>query len=811
MPAGCTRPRRSPLVRLLMLLLALGLCMARAVAQPIAGPAPAAPVAVHDIVADIDAQERRIASMNKLLVGPDPAVRLQRALDEIAVPVNAKLSATAGVQLRGLPVMRLESLARHWQFDARRIEHWKQLAQESMDLYSDGALQLARDRNTWLATRAQGIRDGLPQALSVRVDEVLSDIDTVQAALNLALARQFDLQQRAAQLAGRVEAQQDNVMRTIDAVDRRLLSIDAPPIWHGIGPNSTAALDAMRQSLAIEDQFAIDYHAAGNGNQQALRVVQLLLLLTLVWLAVRSRHGSGAGAAHDAPEAARALRRPVSAWLLLSMISVLTLEADAPLLVQECALLIALVPVARLLPTRAARALGPWMYPAIVLYGLDRLSILVLADSGWYRLLLLVLNLFALCLAAIVLHRLAAGAAKKRSAWQKLTRAAALLASMVLLVALIANTVGNVSLAETLVSGVIDGAYMAVLLYAGVNASAGIVRAVLGQPELARTAYVRRNEAMLQIAATRLLVWASCAGWLLYTASQFRILRPALRGTTWLFGLGVEIGEISIHLGDILVFLLGTWFAFWTARAVRRLLRDELHDHAALPRGVGNSIASFSYYGVLLLGSLFALSAAGVKLTQLAIVFGALGVGIGFGLQNVVNNFVSGLVLMVERPIQPGDVVDAAGASGTVRQIGLRATTIRTFEGADVVVPNGQLLGASLTNWTMFDHGRRLELSVRLAHGAEPARVLALLGATASETPGVLAAPAPDVQLQACDDDALVFVVRAWVGDIGTSGAVRTDLFMRMLDALARERIALACNKMEVLIQSGRHDGLSHG
>lgn len=121
---------------------------------------------------------------------------------------------------------------------------------------------------------------------------------------------------------------------------------------------------------------------------------------------------------------------------------------------------------------------------------------------------------------------------------------------------------------------------------------------------------------------------------------------------------------------------------------------------------------------MLVLGFLLALSAAGFKVSQLAIVFGALGVGIGFGLQNVVNNFVSGLVLMFERPIQPGDVVDAASISGTVREIGLRATTIRTLDGADAVVPNGLLLSGNLTD---RPERARLAGASRLAGKRQPA------------------------------------------------------------------------------------------
>jgi hypothetical protein len=225
----------------------------------------------------------------------------------------------------------------------------------------------------------------------------------------------------------------------------------------------------------------------------------------------------------------------------------------------------------------------------------------------------------------------------------------------VLALAAACNIAGNVSLAEMLTSGVIDSGYMALLLYAAVAACMGILRAFLGQPELANRRLVRQHEPLVLTACTRLLMLGAALGWLLYTMDRFRVLRPLRRAGAKVLDIGIDIGEVSLHLGDVLAFAVSIWLAYWAARAVRRLLRDELPGHAGLPRGAGNSIASLSYYGVLLLGALVALSAAGFKVGQLALVFGALGVGIGFGLQNVVNNFVSGLVLMFERPIQPGD------------------------------------------------------------------------------------------------------------------------------------------------------------
>lgn len=283
---------------------------------------------------------------------------------------------------------------------------------------------------------------------------------------------------------------------------------------------------------------------------------------------------------------------------------------------------------------------------------------------------------------------------------------------------------------------------------------------------------------------------------------RFRVLRATYAFVTQVLSYTLEVGEVSISLGNILVFAISVVIAFWAARAVRLILHDEVLTRMSLPRGVGNSIASLSYYLVLLLGLGIALSAAGFQTSQLTIVFGALGVGIGFGLQGVVNNFVSGLILMFERPIQPGDVVEIGGTSGQVRDIGMRATRIKTFDGADVIVPNGTLLSDKLTNWTMLDRSRRIEISIGLAYGTDPRQVLALLDDVARQTPGVVTEPAPMVLFMGFGASTLDFSLRAWTYDFDRWIEIRSDMLARMYDTLRDAGIQIPFPQRDLHLRS---------
>jgi small-conductance mechanosensitive channel len=202
-----------------------------------------------------------------------------------------------------------------------------------------------------------------------------------------------------------------------------------------------------------------------------------------------------------------------------------------------------------------------------------------------------------------------------------------------------------------------------------------------------------------------------------------------------------------------------------------------------------------------MLGLLVALAAAGFEVSQLAIVLGALSVGIGIGLQTVVNNFVSGLILMFERPIQPGDTVEVAGTVGTVRDIGMRSTTFTTFEGADVVVPNGMLLSEKLINWTLSTNTRRVDLPVGVAYGSDPEQVKALLLEVVQRIERVVAQPPPVVLFTGFGASSLDFSVRAWAR-FDDSPVVRSALGLAIHAALRDAGVEIPFPQQDLHLKS---------
>jgi potassium efflux system protein len=261
--------------------------------------------------------------------------------------------------------------------------------------------------------------------------------------------------------------------------------------------------------------------------------------------------------------------------------------------------------------------------------------------------------------------------------------------------------------------------------------------------------------------------------------------RPSDISEVWmLLEQGIEFGNTRISFGVVVVLLVIFGLGLLITQWLQRVIRSSVLPKTRLDTGGKNAIVTGTGYIGVVLSALIAFSAAGLDLSSLAFVAGALSVGIGFGLQAIVSNFVSGIILLVERPIKVGDWIEVGGHSGIVRKIAVRATRVETFDRHEVIVPNSDIVAGAVTNMTLSSKTGRVIVPVGVAYGSDLEKTRQVLLKAAEDNPMIMAYPAPFVLFMGLGDSSLDFELRGYLYDVNNILTARSDLLFAIYAAL---------------------------
>ena len=494
---------------------------------------------------------------------------------------------------------------------------------------------------------------------------------------------------------------------------------------------------------------------------------------------------------------------PFAASLLISLLITPFLFAQAPEAPVRLLRLLSALPLIALVPKLFPRIPPVYTYLFAGLYILselnDNLSRFYLVD----RVFLISLDITAIVMLSVLLRPQAPFVGRMKELNWALPVIVLRMAVLGFGISVVANLLGNVVLAKFLSRGSLSVLFSGFFLYMGSVVIKSLLSLLLSAERSKQIHIVRLYHDELTLWLRRTIGTAAFLYWIFIALSSFMVLRPIVSALGAFLARQYKIGEMSLSVGNVLAFVLTLWISFFLAKIIRILLQDEILSRMELKRGVPAAISMLVRIAFIGFGVILAFGAAGIQLSNIAIIFGALTVGIGFGLQNIFNNMISGIIMAFERPVQVGDVVQVTSLNlmGEVKEIGLRSSHIQTFEGAVIVVPNGNLISSEVINWTLSDRNRRYEINVGVKYGSDLKQVLGILKETVEHNEAVLVNPGPMILFDGFGESSLNFRVLFWLS-LDSGLRVRSEVGIAIDEALKKAGIEIPFPQRDVHVRS---------
>lgn len=686
-------------------------------------------------------------------------------VDTLFSVINGFLGDSVIVKMEGVSIREMNQIS-------QRADHYSNELLRLQDYYIDEARvfeeQIAiLDRNAqrWQLTLTQEGNEDLIASRAERIERILHRLDSVTGLLNEDMKVILLLQDRFAGKRGELGVVTKQVKSAKEAMSEILFSREMPGFFKdlvSLGDSSLLPGHLKAFKNTVESDWAMlkkDYLAA-------LIVTSLFFVVFLVfaiWFRTNYQRIISTDRFHIADMHRTIINSPVATAVFTVALLVRFILYDLPNTFFMVNVFILLFPLSVLVIRLFGSKLKKWMIVLLFVYALISFYELAYVPDIYLRVLLMIISFTGLWLFSWLLFKKPFEGAL-RSVFLSVIFRALILGFLVLnFIAVIANLMGAFQLTEFFALLPIQITILAIGVLVTIRVLDVLFYLLLVSRYLQKLNVVKEEFEVIYQKTVRFLDFFL---WLFFFSSALRYIRQRDAFVEWgteLLSRGRTIGSVEFNFINILILIFVIWLSVMITRIVSHILEKDVFTRVKMAKGVPSTIILMLRVVLITGGFLLAMAAAGMKLTNLSIVLGAFSVGIGFGLQNIFNNMVSGLILAFERPIKVGDVVQVGELIGEVRAIGLRSSTVKSFDGAEVIVPNGNLISNEMINWTKSDSNRRMDIRIGVAYGTDPKSVKDILLDIASKQEKVSKTPSPAVYFDDFGDSSLNFRLLAWV------------------------------------------------
>ncbi len=720
------------------------------------------PFALSEINSEFADIANRIVEISDIIEPDEEIGNIDLIIREYSIVLEiSKVEIITG--LTSMTYEQLESLIRAWKNYQTKFEGTQSALKDRIKEIGLIKDELDTEYEMW---------EEISEILNIEdsPEELRQSSDTVIAILNLKIA--FVLERTDTLLL--MQSKQAKLIVFIDDMIRILeeeqqvyqssyLIIDSNPIW--------SASDSTKHLQNVKSHFKSEFNENFNILKTYLRskkvivISQLIFIILLVtsfilinriWptkrLSTDSRRETQAGFI---------LHHPFFSSLLISVIISLFFYSNRPLVLGESFIILMMISSLVLLPGLLTKKIKIPLLFLLILFILSVIQDFLPYQSLVNRVIIIIQSVATLVLLFIALKLKNEFLLKPRG--EILFKILIRVFGLLMIIAFIANIIGSVKLADFLISSTIRTLTFSVIVVTIVIILNSMMILLIKGKRAESIPLFDQLKKLIDNRIRPLINWGGFILWFTAALIFFRLLKLFQNWIDSLMDTTFDIASVKISVGMIISFFLIVFVTHIIVRFVKNIFKDEWVSKSSLPRGTADTMSMLIRYTIVAFGIYLALSALGVSLNKFGFMAGALGVGIGFGLQSVVLNFIAGLILTLERPIHVGDVIEVDQYMGTVTEIGVRASKVLTWDGSEVIVPNGALITNKVINWTLENQKRRLSISIKTPFDADPEKVIEILAEVARKHPNTLDSPAPMILFNGYESSTLDFTIYCWV------------------------------------------------
>ncbi|NOY49030.1 MAG: mechanosensitive ion channel [Chlorobi bacterium] len=695
----------------------------------------------------------------------------------------------------------LEDAIQQWKNYKSKLGEWQDIISKRTTLLNETKLLIEKRAIIWSLTLKDAKNQKPPKEILLSIREILTQLNHLRNQLDTELISIYKKQSQITEISLFIDSTINELKDTRTKLTKNYLNKDGAAIWNIFKSSFlySANIDSYEQSLSITGKtFYVFYDA--NRNQVYLHFILLLAFLAFFYVLKKNNSALEPGG-HKLQRSIKVLDNNILNAVYLTSFVVIWLYPIRQLIVDDAFQLISLVLSLFLLPKIIHHDYRKVIYYAIGLHLLNQMQLLSPPYAPITRLIIIGELVLSFMILRVMLKKQGPLYSSVPAKWLGLAIGTVKLFYVAILIPLIANIFGYIGLTTFVNNIIINTIFNSIAIFSALlilNATFNILlksKYLLKSNVIALHREIIEKYILVLLNAFGILLWVQ---FVLNLMSSYDLLMKWLGG---FFMLSWEFGDIKIELGAVLSFLLVILITTLISKFIKIILEEEVFSRISLPRGIPGAISMVVRYFIVAWGIVVSIMALGVDISQFSLMAGALGIGIGFGLQNVVFNFIAGLILAFERPIQVGDTVEVNTVIGRVKSIGVRSSTIRTFEGSEVIVPNGNLISNDVINWTLTDRRKRRDIHVGVEYGSDPHKVMEILKTAANGNINVLQNPEPWVLFDGFGDSSLNFRLRIWTAmDVGLT--TKSEVTIAIYDGLNQAGINIPFPQTDLHLRS---------